>query len=334
MTRSRSALGIDIGGANLKAAHVSGATRLQAFDLWKHPADLADALRDLLRDLPPLDFLAVTMTGELCDCFASKREGVQTILDAVALVADSCAVGVWHTGGGFLGLPAARARPLAVAAANWHALASFCGRLAPRGPALLLDVGSTTTDVVPLVDGIPLPRGRTDPERLQFRELVYTGVRRTPLCALLGGDGAAELFATTLDVYLLLGLLPEDPTSCRTADGRPATRTAAHGRLARMICADTETSTSEQRLRLAQDLADRQARLIRQAVDIVAQHLPAPPQAIILSGSGEFLGRRALELEPACGDTVLSLADSLGPQVSATACAHALAILASERAQS
>jgi len=67
------------------------------------------------------------------------------------------------------------------AAANWLALATYAGRLAPRGPAVLLDVGSTTTDVIPLQDGTPVPRGRTDPERLESKELVYTGVRRTPL---------------------------------------------------------------------------------------------------------------------------------------------------------
>jgi probable H4MPT-linked C1 transfer pathway protein len=331
MTRSRSPLGIDIGGANLKAADCRGATRLQPFELWKHPEDLADALRGLLRHWPPYDFLAITMTGELCDCFASKREGVHTILDAVALVAGSCRIGVWQTPGGFLDIPAARARPLAVAAANWHALATFCGRLAPRGPALLLDVGSTTTDVVSLVDGIPLPRGRTDPARLECRELVYTGAQRTPLCALLGGEGTAELFATTLDVYLVLGLLPEDPSSCRTADGRPATRLAAHGRLARMLGADTEISTEDQRLRLAHKLADRQARLIRQAVDTVARGLPARPEVVILSGSGEFLARRVLALEPRCRNTVISLAETLGTPVSAAACAYALAVLASEQ---
>src|SRR5262249_41491473 len=161
----------------------------------------------------------------------------------VSIVAGSCPVGVWQMGGGFVDLQGARAKPLTVAAANWHALATFCGRHVPRGPALLVDAGSTTTDIVPLHDGRPAPRGWTDPDRLRCRELVYSGVRRTPLCALMGGEGAAELFATTLDVYLVLGLIAEDAVDCRTADGRPATRVAAHGRLARMLCADTETLT-------------------------------------------------------------------------------------------
>src|SRR5207302_4679388 len=127
------------------------------------------------------------------------------------------------------------------------------------------DIGSTTTDLVPLRDGKPIPSGRSDPERLRHRELVYTGIRRTPVCALLGSGGAAEWFATTLDVYLILGELAEHRGDCDTADGRPATRDGAHARLARMLCADRETSTEAQIRRLALRIRNRQLRLLRRA---------------------------------------------------------------------
>ena len=55
-------LGLDVGGANLKAAHTNGSARSRPFPLWKAPAALPDALRDLLRDWPPYDALALTMT--------------------------------------------------------------------------------------------------------------------------------------------------------------------------------------------------------------------------------------------------------------------------------
>src|SRR5262249_53239624 len=144
-------------------------------------------------------------------------------------------ISVWRNDGRFVDLAVARQVPLQVAAANWLALATYAGRFAPSGPALLLDIGSTTTDVIPLHDGKPTPRGRTDPERLKCGELIYVGVRRTPLCALLGIEGAAEVFATTLDVALILDWIPENPDDCDTADGRPATKAAAHVRLARMM---------------------------------------------------------------------------------------------------
>jgi probable H4MPT-linked C1 transfer pathway protein len=329
----RTALGLDIGGANLKAAHSAGPARSRPFALWKAPAALPDALRDLLRDWPPYDVLAVTMTGELCDCFTTKREGVLTILDAVSAVAGSAPVRVWRTDGRLVDLAAARAAPLLAAAANWLALATFAGRLAPRGPALLIDIGSTTTDIVPLLDGRPVPRGRTDTQRLRAGELAYAGVLRTPLCALLGEYGAAEFFATTRDVYLILGRLPEDPSDCDTADGRPATRACAEARVARMICADLETSTKAERRKVAERAyLQQQVRLAGCASAVARCALRRDAETIILAGVGEFFGEMALaDSNPPYQGRTVSLARELGEEVSWAAPAYALAVLASER---
>jgi probable H4MPT-linked C1 transfer pathway protein len=325
-------LGLDIGGANLKAAHSSGQALCLPFALWKTPDLLPDALGCLLREMPPFDALAVTMTGELCDCFESKRQGVLAILDAVTAVAQQAPVQVWCHEGHFINATAARATPLHVASANWLALATFAGRYAPKGPALLIDIGSTTTDIVPLLDGRPQPAGRTDLERLHSSELLYTGIRRTPLCALLGGYGAAEVFATTLDVYLLLDFLPEDPTDNNTADGRPATKICAEARIARMLCADRETSTAEERRRLALLAWDNQSMLLGEAFHRVARRLPTLPQTILYAGEGEFLIQDALRGQkgiPPC--RVVSLCRELGPAISRAACAYAVAILAAEK---
>ncbi len=322
-------LGLDIGGAHLKAAHADGRVLVRPFELWKHPGRLAAELAALADRFAPCDGLAVTMTGELCDCFADKRQGVNAILDAVTAAAGPRPVGVWMTEGRFVGVDLARSEALRVAAANWHALATFVGRYAPAGPALLVDVGSTTTDVVPLRDGRPVNRGRTDPERLRCRELVYTGVRRTPVCALLGADGAAEWFATTRDVYLVLGLVPEVAADHDTADGRPATRSAARERLARMLCADRETCDPEEIDRLAREVARRQRDWVRAAVREVGR---GPVPTIILAGEGEFLARQAIAEESELESCrVLSLAEELGADLSRAACAYALARLAAER---
>ena len=89
---------------------------------------------------------------------------------------------------------------------------------------------------------------------------MYAGVRRTPVCALAaelpwrgGTTGlSAELFATTLDIYLTLGEIREDPNDHATADGRPATVDAARDRLARMVGADREGFSAEDALAFAQ----------------------------------------------------------------------------------
>ena len=320
-------LGLDIGGANLKAAHTRGDVRTVPFELWKRPWDLTAALRDLAEKLPPYDLLAVTMTGELCDCFASKREGVDAILDSVEALAGRVPVGVWTTHGQFLPLKEARQEPLRVAAANWLALATLAGRFAPEGPGVLLDIGSTTTDIVELHKGRPVPSAWTDVERLRCGELVYTGVRRTPVCALLGPLVAAELFATTLDAYLLLDYLPEDPDSNQTADGKPATKAWAHIRLARMLGGDGETVPPEETRRLAQIVIDRQVELIAAGLAQVVGRMPDKPRLAVISGSGAFLGPLLLGTMAL---TPMALADQLGPALSEAAGAYAVAVLAKE----
>jgi probable H4MPT-linked C1 transfer pathway protein len=273
------------------------------------------------------------MTGELCDCFARKRDGVHAILDAVADVAGPVPVAVWQTDGCFVRPAVARDRPLHTAAANWLALATYAARLVPDSPALLLDVGSTTTDIIPIAGGQPVPRGRTDPERLASGELVYTGARRTPVCAVLHEAVAAELFATTLDAYLCLGWTPEAADDRDTADGRPATRRHAHARLARMMGADADTVTTAETEKLAQRVYQAQARLITAGLDRVLGYLPGPAECVIVAGSGTFLASRVLAAWcPPAGKPgrVLDLGDSLSPALSTAACAYAVAVLAAE----
>jgi probable H4MPT-linked C1 transfer pathway protein len=328
---SRAVLGLDVGGANLKAAHIGGAARSVPFALWKNPAGLPAALRSLISSMPPADRLAVTMTGELCDCFESKRQGVHAILDAVKATAGTMAVRVWRNDGRFVDLSEARSTPLQVAAANWLALATYAGRFAPEGPALLIDIGSTTTDIVPLVDGKPVPQGRTDPERLRCSELLYLGVRRTPLCAILDGV-AAELFATTYDLFLLAGLMPEEPENSDTADGRPATRAAAHARVARMLCADLETSTEQEREDLLRQLWLRVVGLLGEAIFTVGQRLPRRLKTVVLSGEGEFVADTVLrtQLMKYFSGRLVQLTTEFGAERSKAACAYAVAVLAAE----
>lgn len=331
-------LALDIGGANLKAADGHGFAVSRYFPLWKTPELLAQALADLLRACPPSERLAVTMTGELADCFQAKTEGVRAILKAVEqAAAERKIIEVYLVDGSLVSPDIARETPLLAAASNWHALASFAGRFAAVGNGLLIDIGSTTTDIIPIVNGRPAALGLTDPERMVNGELVYTGVVRSPVCALArdvpwrGGRCplAHELFATTWDVYLTLGDLPEEPQSLHTADGRPATKSAARDRLARAICADREMFDDCDALAAAQSIATAQRDLLMTALKTVLQRMKGLPETVIISGQGEFLARRLID-DLRLAAKVVSLSSSLGPLVSQAATAHALAVLARE----
>lgn len=330
---TRTILGLDVGGANLKAATPDGRAVSVPFALWKQPDKLPAALAELVGRFPDVGELAVTMTGELCDCYETKRQGVNAILDAVGHAAAGRPVRVWGTGGEFITTDASRANHLVVAAANWHALATFAGRFLPDPSGLLIDVGSTTTDLIRTTYGVPATYGLTDPERLEIGELVYSGVRRTPICALTQRV-AAELFATTFDVYLLLGELDEDPTDRNTADGRPATVSCAESRLSRMLCGDPDELRPDDTLTLAVQVRREQVRRLAQAVEDVL----ATPQSegrattVLVSGAGEFLAQRALaDITSEPMPAIRSLGDCLGPTVSTCAPAYAAAVLASER---
>ena len=333
-------IGLDLGGANLKASLENGPGRSLSFALWKHPEQLADKLQELLRDWLPCQLIAVTMTAELADCFQTKAEGVDHILRAVEHIAKDAEIVVWQTFGEFVTPDIAREFPLLSAAANWHALATFLGRLAPDGGALLIDVGSTTTDIIPLVNGRPATSGVTDGERLISGELVYSGMRRTPLCALAefipfrGQQSrlAAELFATTQDIYLLGGQLNEDANDCDTANGRPATRECAYDRITRMLCSDRSEVTFAEAVAIAEHLSDVQAGRIAAAVNAVLNRMPTECQNVVISGSGSRLAERVVaghERLSRC--PLVRLSEVFSPDVSESACAFAVARLAVEQ---
>jgi len=330
-------LAIDIGGANLKLADGHGFSAAEYFAMWKQPEKLAAALCRMLTSAPGSRKLAVTMTGELADCFESKTAGVRFILDHVLQAASGWHIRVYLTDGRFVPVDVALTDPLVAAASNWHALATFAGRYVPAGPALLIDVGSTTCDLIPLLDGCPAAVGANDTQRLLAGELLYTGVQRSPLCAVVdcvpyrGGSCplAHELFATMLDAYLILGEMPEDANGCETADGRPATRSAARSRLARMICADQAQFDDADASAMAAAAAAAQTARLARAFRIVAASMPDAPRTIVASGHGDFLLRRLLVNVGFDGE-VVSLSDRLGPALSRVAASHALAVLARE----
>jgi (4-(4-[2-(gamma-L-glutamylamino)ethyl]phenoxymethyl)furan-2-yl)methanamine synthase len=332
-------IGLDVGGANIKAAHGDGPARSVPFEVWERPDDLALAIRSIAESLPPASAVAVTMTAELCDCYATKRVGVHAVLDAVTCALPHRLVAVWGVDGAFHTVEDIHDRPMLAAAANWLALAELAARLVPDVPALLIDIGTTTTDLVPLLRGKAAVRGRSDTERLQTGELVYAGVRRTPIHALatellfrgVPTGLAAELFASTLDVYLVLGDIAPDGRDLSTADGRPATVEAARDRLARMICADRETFTIDDARQFAHDADLCVTKRLVHAAERACRATVGQPVAAVIAGSGDFLAARVARPVIPPDGRVISLNEAWGPVASAAGCAYAVVQLAAER---
>ena len=329
-------LAFDIGGANIKVSDGFAFARSVDFPLWLRQNDLSKQLAEMLASSPPADRLAITMTGELADCFASRREGVTQIADAVMSASENRNALFYLVDGRLVDVEELRRDPIRAAAANWHALASYCLRIA-EAQTLLVDVGSTTCDLIPLLHGKVAAIGNDDLGRLRSGELVYTGVERTPISSLLDGFRIAgrdcpiarELFATALDAHLLLGNLPEQPNASDTADGRPRTKLAATRRIARMVCSDTEDISSEDIITIARSIANRQVELLCDAINQVTAAAGQPTQ-VLISGHGDFLATDAID-QTLPDATRMRLVDRIGTDASRCAPAFGLAVLARER---
>lgn len=328
-------LAFDVGGAAIKAADGEGWSLSERFELWRNSEGLAEFLVRVARARRP-DRIVATMTGEIADCYPSRAVGVARIVEAVeaAAAAVDCELGIYLVDGSIVPPSQAIRRPLAAAAANWHALARLAARNAAADTALLLDVGSTTTDIIPIEAGRPAPTATDDVGRMRSGELVYTGVERTPVAAIVRSlpwrgerrPVASERYADSRDAWLLLGGLPEDPGDLGTADGRPATKEHARGRLARMLLLDPHDFTLDDAIVAAASCAEAQARKVAAGLRRATLGRPRP-EAIVLSGHGLRLARRAIELVGFQG-RIVSLADSLGAGISRVAPAHAVALVA------
>jgi (4-(4-[2-(gamma-L-glutamylamino)ethyl]phenoxymethyl)furan-2-yl)methanamine synthase len=295
------ATGWDLGGAHLKVAQMNKAGRLVTAiqvpcSLWRGLDHLASALAEVGPRLAPSRRHGVTMTGELVDLFADRAEGVRQLIDAMVARHAGAEVGFYAGEAGFLPGPAGKDRPREIASANWHATAHFVAERC--GSGLLIDIGSTTADIVPFAAGRVKAVGYSDEERLVAEELVYTGATRTPVMALadsvpFAGERQrlmAEYFSTTADVHRLTGELPEDADQHPTADGRGRGAEDSARRLARMLGRDLASAGMADWRRLARHLAERQRRLLQDAVDRVLSRGPiGEGDPLVGAGVGRFL---------------------------------------------
>jgi hypothetical protein len=313
-------VGWDVGGANIKAASLCGPSPCvveRPFALWREPGRLGEVLTEIAHGLGPAEQMAITMTAELADCFATKREGVGSVLDAFETAFPDVRLRIFGVDARFRSVAEARRWPLRVAAANWMASATLVAETEPD--ALFIDVGSTTADVVPIVGGRVVARGHSDPARLRSGELVYTGALRTPVSAIvrtlpLRGRRcrvAAEHFAIAADAHLWLGRIEDSGYTCETPDGRGRGREETAARLARMVCADFELLRAADITAIAQHVAEAQVRQIASGIRQVLHRLgPARPTLAVLAGQGAFLARAAAEGQ---GLSVRGLEARLGP---------------------
>jgi len=271
-------IGIDVGGANLKVVDDNG-PHLHYCPLWEG-APLTNLLNQYVTATD--DTAAVVMSGELADCFESKIEGISFIVDVVKKVFPNArfygADGQFHD----CAVPQ-------LAAANWLASADYLRAEYPD--AVLLDIGSTTADIIPLARFESL-KGLTDLRRLQKGYLIYTGMLRGNIATLLQSvtldlvitPVSSEYFAVSADAHLVLGHITPAQYSCDTPDKKEKTGTAALRRLARVVCADLDEIGTDGAYQIAEQFWEKQRDLICDQVQRVVAETDA--RQIIVGGIG------------------------------------------------
>ncbi|MFM0034826.1 hydantoinase/oxoprolinase family protein [Paraburkholderia strydomiana] len=344
------AFGWDVGGAHVKVsmADRSGAVldvAQWACPLWQGLDHLERTVELVFERWPQARATdarhAVTMTGEMVDLFADRAEGVRAI---VATLAQRLGARLRFYGGdaSWFAADACAANWRHIASANWLATARWVATGVPN--AVLVDIGSTTTDIIPIVGGRVVARAVTDAGRLATGELVYQGVVRTPLCGIahridFGGvtvNVMNEWFATSADIYRLTGELNPLHDVHPSADQGPKTQAASSARLARMIGRDVHEADAIEWRRFAQRWRALQLREIGANLARVAAAHPALSAApLVGAGCGRFLAT-ALAREEARGyvdfGALAGVPDSCAAWAATCAPSVAVALLAlSER---
>lgn len=308
-------IAIDIGGANVKIFHPDSGYKQYYFPFWKEKNKFMSFLQRLLNEMDfNADMYVVTMTAELSDCFKDRREGVKFILNALtnALKGSGCfnknKIKVLSNDTNFklIGIDQAIKFPYSVASANFIATAKYISKFEKN--AIVIDIGSTTTDIIPVKDKKILAH-RTDFERLKNNELIYTGVLRTNLVSISNrikfkGRNlkiSAEYFANTGDVYRVLGKISESEYTTETPDGKGKSMIECMRRIARTVCCDVSERkekikdaserkskiSKEDVIKIAEYFKDEQIKAINKAVERLERKYKIKNRFII--GAGKFL---------------------------------------------
>ena len=286
-----------------------------------------------------LDGLGVTMTAELSDAYVTKREGVLKILAKVKQAFPDVPIYVLNTEVKLEPISTAESKPLDYAAANWAATGWLVSQRVKD--CVVIDVGSTSASIIPIVNGQVVAKGKTDLDKLICGELVYSGSLRTNVAAIVHSvpvkgsvaGVASELFALSADVHLALGNISETQYTCETADGREKKLPQALARLARVVCADTEMLTKQEIIHMASYICDQQIKQIAEGLRKVYSYtkkLTSNNLPVVVTGLGkDFLARKAAEKISV--DTIIDLATLMSHNAAMATPAFGVALMAASK---
>jgi probable H4MPT-linked C1 transfer pathway protein len=317
-------LGLDIGGANTKAALIEfkndeifkSYSYVEYFPFWEKNINELPIMFNKIVDslviknnfrLENLDCVAVTITAELSDAFQTKKEGIITILDALSQVFDNSKLNIINHDGEFVDLDRGKKENYKIAAANWVSTSLFLGKFIPQ--CILIDSGSTTIDIIPILNSLPVSKGKDDITRMINHELVYTGGLRATIPSIthfvpFRGHKVRisfEKFALISDVHYILNHITEEEYFNDTADNRSKSLEDCYARLSRIICMDSKTVSKDELNSIANYIYEKQLEIISLEIEqfmklLIIRHpeFKEDPLFVITGLSAEFLIKKSL----------------------------------------
>lgn len=291
-------LGLDIGGANTKAALLRYKNNLldqswsyiEYFPFWEKTLnEIPQMFSRIIKSLSnrsnitnlehSLSSIAVTITAELSDAFQTKHEGILTILSALEQIYPQKKLQFISNTSQFLSLREARQNHDKIAASNWVSTALFLGKSISK--CILIDAGSTTIDLIPILNAKPVAKGYNDVTRMIHHELIYTGGLRATIPSITHFIPykektvriSFEKFALVSDVHRILDNISEEEYINDTADNRGTSLEECYARLARMICTDLTMISKNELDKIATHIYEKQIGMIKEEIDLFLMEL-------------------------------------------------------------
>lgn len=302
-------MGLDIGGANTDCSIIevmdnkiiSMNNYREYFPMWKNNDKLQQCLKKFCENDPDIDIICVSMTAELVDGYISKKEGVLDISNKVMDLFYDKEV-YFVTFDGLKSFDQLKEDPVLAGAANWigtSELLKYIGK-----DCIFMDIGSTTTDIIPIKNCKESAEGHTDLERLSTGELIYTGMLRTNLASIVHDVPifgkktrvSSELFSITADIHSILGNINEKDYTCSTPDGNKKDIISCKRRLARLVCADLNMLNDEEIIKLAKYLEKKQLEQITDGLNEVVKRSKIQTVVTASIGNGNLCETAAKSL--------------------------------------
>lgn len=248
MNKKNLYIGWDIGGAHtkytiLKENSLVLSSKILSLRLWESLSPLKTVIDDIYNTYSQKYIInnAVSMSGEMCDIFIDRKNGVEKILSLF----DRKKMNNFIYSSKDNVVPISQYKSYKnIASMNWHIIAKYLSPI--KKYAIAIDLGSTTTDFILLKDHRCINKRVDDYTGLLSSELLYTGVLRTPIFSVTKRIRLntrtypliPEYYATMGDVYRVLGIISPKDDYSDTADGRSKSEINSLKRISRIFGID------------------------------------------------------------------------------------------------